>query len=78
MRGFLPFLQLKKNVKNVHGGVILLVKLQAEAYNFTKSNTPPWVFLTLFKMYIWNQIVQHITDVLNFILFLAIFAILHL
>ena len=26
-----------KNVKNTHGGVLLLV-------NFTKSNTPPWVF----------------------------------
>ena len=30
-----------KNVKNTHGGVLLLVKLQAEACNFTKSNTPP-------------------------------------
>ena len=33
-----------KNVKNTHGGVLLLVKLQAEAWNFTKSNTPPWCF----------------------------------
>ena len=31
-----------KNLKNVHGGVLLLLKL---ACNFTtKSNTPPWVF----------------------------------
>ena len=30
-----------KNVKKSHGGVLLLVKLQAEAYNFTKSNTIP-------------------------------------
>ena len=30
-----------KNVKNTHEGVLLLVKLQAEAYNFTKINTPP-------------------------------------
>ena len=29
-----------KTVKNAHGGVLLLVKLQA----FTKSNTPPWAF----------------------------------
>ena len=29
-----------KNVKNSHGGVLLLVKLQAETCNFTKSNTP--------------------------------------
>ena len=38
-----------KNVKNTRGGVLLLVKLQAisnklNACNFTKSNTPPWVF----------------------------------
>ena len=36
------------NVKNTHGGVLLLVKLQA---NFTKINTPPWVFFTFFKLY---------------------------
>ena len=33
-----------KNVKNTHGGVLLLVKLQAEAS--LTSNTPPWVFFT--------------------------------
>ena len=32
-----------KNMKNTHGGVLLLVKL-LKACNFTKSNTPPWVF----------------------------------
>ena len=37
-----------KNVKNTHGGMLLLVKLQAEACNVTKSNTPPWVFFTFF------------------------------
>ena len=26
-----------------HGGVLLLVKLQAKACKFTKSNTPPWL-----------------------------------
>ena len=31
-------------LKNTHGGLILLVKLQAEACNFTKSITPSWVF----------------------------------
>ena len=30
-----------KNIKNTHGGVLLLVKLQAKVSNFTKSNTPP-------------------------------------
>ena len=33
-----------KSVKNTHGGVLILVKLQAEACNFTKGNIPPWVF----------------------------------
>ena len=36
-----------KNVSNTHGGVILLVKLQAKDCNFTKS-TPPWVFIQVF------------------------------
>ena len=30
-----------KNVKNAHGGVLFVVKLQA-----SKSRTPPWVFFT--------------------------------
>ena len=50
-----------KNVKNTHGGVLILVKLQAEACNFTKINTPPWVSFTFFKSYKWFQIAQRIT-----------------
>ena len=46
-----------KNVKNTHGGVLLLVNLQA----FSKSNTPPWVFFTFLKLYKWYQIMQRIT-----------------
>ena len=42
-----------KNVKKTHGGVLLLVKLQASACNSTKSNTPPWVFFTFFKLCRW-------------------------
>ena len=34
-----------KNVKQTHGGVLLLVKLQAKTCNLTKIDTPPWVFL---------------------------------
>ena len=30
-----------KFVRSTHVGVLPLVKLQVEAYNFTKSNTPP-------------------------------------
>ena len=33
-----------KNVKSTYGGVLILVKLQAEARNFSKSNTPRWFF----------------------------------
>ena len=33
-----------KNMKNTHGGVFFLVKLQAKTCNFTKSNTPSCVF----------------------------------
>ena len=39
-RVFVPFLQFK-NVKNAHGGLLLLVKLQAKACNFSKINTTP-------------------------------------
>ena len=28
------------------------------ACNFTKSNTPPWLFFTFFKLYKWYQIAQ--------------------
>ena len=34
-----------KNVKSTHGGVLLLVKLQVETCNFTKSIISTWVFL---------------------------------
>ena len=50
-----------KNGKNTHGGVLTLVKLQAEVCNFTRINTPPWVFFTFFKLYKWYQIAQGIT-----------------
>ena len=42
----------------MHGAVLLLVKLQAEACNVTKSNTPPWVFFTFLKLYKWYHIAQ--------------------
>ena len=41
-----------KNVKITHGGVLILIKLQA----FTKINTPPWVVFTFCKLYKWYQI----------------------
>ena len=53
------------NVKNTHGGVLLLVRLLAKACNLTKSNTPPWIFLTFLKLYEWYQIAQNITCVVD-------------
>ena len=50
-----------KNVKNTHGGVLLLVTLQTLVCNSTKSNTLAWVFFTIFKLRKWYQIVQSIT-----------------
>ena len=47
-------------MKNTHGIVLLL------ACNFTKSNTPSWVFFTFFKLYEWYQIAQGITYRLRF------------
>ena len=44
-----------KNVKNTHGGMLLLVN---------KSNTLPWVFLTFFKLHKWYQTAQRTTYVL--------------
>ena len=60
LHDFLPFAQINKR-ENTHGWVLLLVKLQAEACNFTKSETPPWIFFTFLKLYKWNQIAQRIT-----------------
>ena len=37
-----------------HERVLLLAKL--------KSNTPPWMFFTFFKLYKWYQIAQNITS----------------
>ena len=50
-----------KNLKNTHEGVLILVKLQAPACNFTKINTLSWVFFAFFKSYKWYQIVQRST-----------------
>ena len=41
--------------KNTHGGVLVLVKVQAESCSFTKSKTPPLVFLIFLKLYKWYQ-----------------------
>ena len=48
-------------MKNTDGGVLILVKLQAKAYNFIKINTPTWVFFTFFELYKWYLIAQRTT-----------------
>ena len=48
-------------MKSIHGGVLLLVKLQAKVCSFTKSNTPAWALSSFFKLYKWFQIAQSIT-----------------
>ena len=37
-------------MKNTHVKMVVLLKLQNSACNFTKSSTPPWVFFTFFKL----------------------------
>ena len=37
---------------------VTFTKVTGLACNFTKSNTPPWVFLTFLKLYKWCQIAQ--------------------
>ena len=58
---FSTILIISKKRKNTYEGVLLLIKLQALACNFTKSNTSPWVYFTFFKLYKWNQIAQSIS-----------------
>ena len=51
-----------KNVKNTHGELLILVKLQADVCKFTKINTPPWMLFTFLKLYKWYQIAQRTTN----------------
>ena len=51
-------------MKNTQAGVLLLVsKVAGLARNFTKSNTPPWVFFMFFKLCKRYQIAQRVTYV---------------
>ena len=54
LHDLVPFVQFKKREKHPWRSV-----------NFTKINTPPWVFLTFFKLYEWYQIVQRTTNFLR-------------
>ena len=52
LRDLVPFVQFKNREKHPWRSV---------NFNFTKINTPPWVFFTFFKLYKWHQIPQPIT-----------------
>ena len=52
-----PFIQIKKRAKHPWRSVNF-------SCNFTKINTPPWVFFTFFKLYKWCQIAQRTTYVI--------------
>ena len=39
-----------KNVKDTYGGMLPLVKLQAEARNLTACNTQPWTYFMFLKL----------------------------
>ena len=47
LRDLVPFVQFKKRKKHPWRSVTFTV------CNFNKSNTPPWVFVTFFKLYKW-------------------------
>ena len=60
LRDYVPLIQFK-NVKTHMKECYLQESFQLQACNFTKSNTPPLIFFTFFKLYKWHQIAQHIT-----------------
>ena len=60
LRNLVSLVQFKKR-EHTRGGVLLLVKLQALACNFTKSDTPQCLFFSLLNLYKWYQIAQCMT-----------------
>ena len=55
LRDLVAFEEIRKREKHPWASVNL-IKLQALACNFTKINTPPWVFFTFLKLYKCSQI----------------------
>ena len=62
LRDLEPFVQFKKREKHSWRRVTFSTVAAFKACDFTKSNNPPWVFFTFFKLYKWYQIVQKITQ----------------
>ena len=57
LRDLVPLVQFKKCEKHSWRSV----NFTKVACNFTKINTPPWVFFTFLKLYKWYQIAQRTT-----------------
>ena len=55
-----PFVQFKKREKHSWRSLTF-----SKVRDFTKSNTPAWVFFTFLKLYKWYQIAQRITYIQN-------------
>ena len=55
----IPFVQFKKR-ENILGRVLLLVKLQVKACNFTKSNIPPWVQSKSMDWFLHDEGLRHV------------------
>ena len=58
LSNLLQFVQFKKREEHPCSN--------ANSCNFTKINTPPWVFFTFFKLCRWHQIAQRILFTLFF------------
>ena len=56
-----------KNMKSTHGEVLLLIKLQASAYSFTKVSFLLWVLFRFFKLYRWYQFAQKVSLDINLV-----------
>ena len=61
LRDLVSFVQFKKREKHPWR-LITCTKI-----TFTKSNIPPWVFFTVFKLYKWYQMAQRITIISCFL-----------
>ena len=46
-------------------------------YNFTKINTPPWVFFTIFKLYKWYQMAQRTAYVKDLLMIIRLILSFH-
>ena len=65
LRNLVAFVQFKKREKHpwrsVNFSKVLILVILGKACNFTKINTPPWVFFTFIKLCKCYQIAQGTT-----------------